>query len=349
MRSQKRVLGDQRPRAGANFGALAASVLALAIFAIANTEAKAGSFEEGVAAFKAGKYTEAYESWASFHGESHFLRHYNIGIMRLKGYGVDRDDELARKSFSLAAQNGFAPALVNLAIIYEKGLGVGKNPQNALAYLDAAIQSLQRGPCRELAEDRRYSIAARLPHNATESSTKVVDVTLSTASWSRSIVSFGGDCFDSVAFSGGQVLLVDYAIGSEDSAPMTSLSQEKPRLPEVASRPARVPQPPKQLISTEPSKQVAVVSPDLPEPPTFAIHLSSFRRTIGTEIDWKRLQKRFPDLLRDRELMVRSVELQGQGTYFRVLTGPFAEYAIAQELCTKFKAREQYCLAIRLR
>ena len=140
-----------------------------------------------------------------------------------------------------------------------------------------------------------------------------------------------------------------HSIGSEDSAPAVALSQEEPSLPEVASGPARDPQPPSRPIPTELSKQVTVVSPELPEQPTFAIHLSSVRNRIGAETEWKRLQKRFPDLLRDRELMVRPVELEGRGTFFRVLTGPFADYARAQELSAKFKSREQYCLAIRLR
>ncbi len=99
------------------------------------------------------------------------------------------------------------------------------------------------------------------------------------------------------------------------------------------------------IVSRELPEPVIIVSPEFPEQPTFAIHLSSLRSKIGTETEWKKLQKRFPDLLGDRELMVRSVELEGQGTFFRVLTGPFAVYAKAQQLCATFKSREQYCLA----
>ncbi len=101
--------------------------------------------------------------------------------------------------------------------------------------------------------------------------------------------------------------------------------------------------------SPESSKQATAIRLARSDQPSFAVHLSSVRNQIGTETEWKRLQKHFPDLLEDRELIVRSVELEGQGTFFRILTGPFADYKKAKDACATFKSQEQYCLAMRLR
>ncbi len=81
---------------------------------------------------------------------------------------------------------------------------------------------------------------------------------------------------------------------------------------------------------------------------SFAAHLVSVRTREGTEVEWKRLQNLYPDLLGHRELIVRSIDLETQGTFFRVMTGPFQDRTRAQDLCTEFKAFEQYCRVVRL-
>ncbi len=79
-----------------------------------------------------------------------------------------------------------------------------------------------------------------------------------------------------------------------------------------------------------------------------AIQLASVRTKDGAEIEWKRLQRQFPDLLARRDLVIQIVELEARGTFFRVLTGPFEDRTDAQDLCAEFKSREQNCLAARL-
>jgi len=100
--------------------------------------------------------------------------------------------------------------------------------------------------------------------------------------------------------------------------------------------------------SAELPVQVTTIAPEVSEQPFFAIHLSSVRNQIDTKPEWRRLQKRFPDLLENWELLVRSVELEERGIYYRVLAGPFTDYAKAQEVCAIFKSRHQHCLARRL-
>ncbi len=81
---------------------------------------------------------------------------------------------------------------------------------------------------------------------------------------------------------------------------------------------------------------------------SFAIQLASVKTKDGAEIEWKRLQKQFPDLLARRDLVIQTVDLEARGTFFRVLTGAFEDRTDAQDLCAEFKSRERNCLAVRL-
>ena len=81
---------------------------------------------------------------------------------------------------------------------------------------------------------------------------------------------------------------------------------------------------------------------------SFAIQLASVRTKDGTEIEWKRLQRQFPDLLARRDLVIQTVDLEAQGTFFRIMTGSFESHTDAYDLCAEFKSREQNCLVARL-
>jgi len=80
----------------------------------------------------------------------------------------------------------------------------------------------------------------------------------------------------------------------------------------------------------------------------FAIHLASFRTKGRAETGWNNLQRQFPKLIGQRDLIVRSVELEARGIFFRIMTGPFETRSRAQYLCDNFKSREQYCMVLRL-
>ncbi len=104
-------------------------------------------------------------------------------------------------------------------------------------------------------------------------------------------------------------------------------------------------------VSSPPTAQEIEIAPaGLPEDDreSFAIHLASLRTEEGTGVGWKKLQSQFPELLGQRELIVRSVQIEEQGTFFRVMTGPFQDRTKAKDLCAEFKALEQYCAVIRL-
>ncbi len=81
---------------------------------------------------------------------------------------------------------------------------------------------------------------------------------------------------------------------------------------------------------------------------TFAAHLSSVRYRDGTESEWQNLQGRYPVLLDGRKLAVTSIEVADQGTFYRVMAGPFDDFDEAQDLCSQLQANDQYCVVRRL-
>ncbi len=107
---------------------------------------------------------------------------------------------------------------------------------------------------------------------------------------------------------------------------------------------------PSSVGSSPATQEIEIAPAGLPEDDreSFAIHLASLQTKEGTEVGWKKLQSQFPELLGQKELIVRAIDAEGQGTFFRVMTGPFQDRSKAQDLCAEFKALEQYCMVIRL-
>lgn len=76
----------------------------------------------------------------------------------------------------------------------------------------------------------------------------------------------------------------------------------------------------------------------------FAAHLSSVQSREGTEEEWKTLRGRYPELLDDKTLTVRTIEIPDKGIFYRVMAGTFDSYDAAEEFCTHFQASDQYCV-----
>lgn len=94
--------------------------------------------------------------------------------------------------------------------------------------------------------------------------------------------------------------------------------------------------------------QAATMTPNLTPRVSFAAHLSSVRSRDGTTEEWQSLQKLFPELLEDRTLTVRTIEVQDKGTFYRVMAGTFDTFDAAQAFCDKLQASDQYCVVRRL-
>ena len=56
---------------------------------------------------------------------------HNLGVMHLRGDGVDKSDMLAFHHLSVAAQTGEPPSLYRLADLYENGIGTEADASEA--------------------------------------------------------------------------------------------------------------------------------------------------------------------------------------------------------------------------
>jgi hypothetical protein len=79
----------------------------------------------------------------------------------------------------------------------------------------------------------------------------------------------------------------------------------------------------------------------------YAVQLSSTTSWKGAEQEWLNLQRSFPELLGDKQLVVHKAELDRRGTWYRVRTGDFAELASARKFCSALRAKRQDCLVIK--
>lgn len=112
-----------------------------------------------------------------------------------------------------------------------------------------------------------------------------------------------------------------------------------------ADRPAAPPPLPAPVNGRLPPPPSAL-QPARPATGGFGLHLASVRDRKAVEPEWRRFQKLFPDLegLPPHEPV--PVEVEGKGTYWRVIGGRLPDRATAEALCRRLKAKEQYCRVV---
>lgn len=117
-------------------------VAMLLVVAVAGT-AKAGPFEDAVAAYEAGDYATAYRLQRPLGDQGFVKAQVNLGIMYAHGHGVPRDDVEAIRWFRKAAEQGDPLAQHNLGVMYESGRGVPQSWAEAATWFrNAADQGL---------------------------------------------------------------------------------------------------------------------------------------------------------------------------------------------------------------
>jgi len=86
-------------------------------------------FNDGVVAYIAGDYETAYNTMISIAktDEQNALAQYYLGMMYLKGQGVEKNSEEAGKWFRKAAENRLPQAQYRLAGLYTEGEGVPRD------------------------------------------------------------------------------------------------------------------------------------------------------------------------------------------------------------------------------
>ncbi len=75
----------------------------------------------------------------------------------------------------------------------------------------------------------------------------------------------------------------------------------------------------------------------------FAVQVAAVPRPDQVPGEWRRLAERYPDL-RSLELQpAQAVEVEGKGTFYRVIAGPLASKAAAESLCARLRQAGAAC------
>ena len=80
----------------------------------------------------------------------------------------------------------------------------------------------------------------------------------------------------------------------------------------------------------------------------YALHLESTKTEGNIESAWTELQADYPLQLADKGLLVKEVEVEDQGTFYRILGTSFADSADAKRVCRELRDQGQYCAVLRL-
>ena len=105
--------------------ALGAFLLATIAFAV-ETQAQVGenaNFEAGIAAYQVNDLPLAYKEFLAAAEDGHADSQFNVALMYEQGIGVGKDESQAVVWYGKAASQGHAAAQYNLGVLYENGRG----------------------------------------------------------------------------------------------------------------------------------------------------------------------------------------------------------------------------------
>ena len=123
-------------------------------------------FEEGAAAFNRADYPTALCLWRPLAEQGLAPAQVNLGNIYLHGNGVVPNDAEAAKWFALAAEQGDVKAQNNLGVMYANGKGV---PQSfTQAYVWFSIGASKAGNTTDAAKNRDLAAAQMSPEQIAE-------------------------------------------------------------------------------------------------------------------------------------------------------------------------------------
>jgi cell division septation protein DedD len=82
---------------------------------------------------------------------------------------------------------------------------------------------------------------------------------------------------------------------------------------------------------------------------SYVVQVASEHSAAGAHASFRALRAKFPNQLGGREPIVRRADLGAQGTYYRVMVGPFGSMEKAAGMCGALKAAGCKCLVQRMR
>lgn len=91
----------------------------------------ATELEDGFQAFTAGNYEQALRLWLPIAEKENADAQYNLGILYMKGLGVEKNIKTAFIWYKRASANGHTDAMFNLGTMYNKGKVIYRSPKDA--------------------------------------------------------------------------------------------------------------------------------------------------------------------------------------------------------------------------
>ncbi len=314
-----------------------------ALFWIGLVAQVSAGYDEGRGAYARDDYVTAFHEWLDIGLNGHQEAQYSVGVLYSAGLGVPQDHGQAAKWFQMAAEQGLAAAQMRLGEQYQAGKGVPQDSQEAYFWFALAAASFGLGEQRDQARSRQEDVSADLTRaQITQALDRALD-------WKPQ----AGDINESQA----ETLIAELEQKNTETADEVEPGDQDPEVAAPVARNFEPPETGSETMSLEPaagpgttespSLEIAATA-TMPERESFAVHLASLRTQDRAKAEWDRLQSEFPELLHQRDLVIRMVDLEGRGIFYRVLTGPFDDRRKAQDLCAKFEPRQQYCLVMRL-
>lgn len=146
-------------------------------------------------------------------------------------------------------------------------------------------------------------------------------------------------------------------------ATLTAPTLNAPTAPQI-NKPAIVPTSPEKASPAAPTvsapSQVATLSPAKPQtvaPTTFSaqnqpgngfrLQLGAFRSPDATNEAWNKLARENADILAGLKSGIARIDIEGQGTYYRLQAGGYQDRASANAVCDRLKARNVSCMIVK--
>ena len=128
--------GSAAPSGGALAGA--ARIVAALLLVLAPVHAGAGGFDVAVQAAEAGDYETALREFRALAAGGDPRGENGLGVLYLRGHGLERDPERAFALFRSAARKGLRTAEKNLGELYAEGVGVPRDDVAAVHWFGLA-------------------------------------------------------------------------------------------------------------------------------------------------------------------------------------------------------------------
>jgi cell division septation protein DedD len=312
----------------------ACSLLAALLAAISSGSARA-DFDAGLEAHAQGDYAQAHAEWLPLAEAGDTAAQANLGVMYLKGQGVDVDPAEAARWFLRAAEQGNPVAQDNLGQLYYLGEGVPKDVDAAAHWIKAA--AFAGDPSAQLRLGTLYAHGIGVERDPARA-----------LLWWRKSAAQGHAAAQARIAAAGGVGHVSEEFTPDASPP--DPSGPAPPVPDVASPPPVAAAPVASPIPAPPRPRPASRQPEDAAPAVaaatsggFVVQIASVREEEDVEPEWARLQRRNWDLLGDLELDVQKQAL-GTRVVYRIRVGPPRDRAAAETLCAALEERRVGCL-----